>query len=647
MQRLRLMLSGIERRLTRRHKQATILILDALVAPLVYLFTVVLVFGSLWPSDQIERLAAVFPALAICAGMASLACGLPRIKLKTYASMASSGLGYFATMVGLCALCLSFIEGLHFPVSGTLTFALTLFFAMIGLRLAMLRLFLWVLSSDRPLTKVLIYGAGRTGVQLASALQSHELIHVVAFVDDDPSLQSRTLMGKRIHPARQIERLVQEHDVTRVLLAMPSLSAPKLAKVSRRLQALGLGVQALPSFAQLVGTEQLVETLTTVHAGSLLGRNHLEDALAAGTFGYVGKTVLVTGAGGSIGSELCRQILAQEPHKLVLYDVSEPALYQIDRELRDLLPTVRTEIVPVLGSVVDARMTRLLLSQHRVDTVFHAAAYKHVPLVEQNPVAGIANNVFGTRTLVDACAEEGVERFILISTDKAVRPTNVMGASKRLAELVVQDRAKRSNGTRFSIVRFGNVLGSSGSVLPLFRDQISRGGPVTLTHDEVTRYFMTISEAAKLVLLAGSFQEKAEEGATVSNGADVFVLDMGKPVLIRKLAEQMIQAAGFTVKDARNPEGDIEIAVVGLRPGEKLHEELLIGQGLLTTPHPKILRAAEESISEIEVAHALRELAGFLATGDAEAARKLAMELVRPAAEKERTDTMETYLGNA
>jgi FlaA1/EpsC-like NDP-sugar epimerase len=638
----RSLLSTIERSLSRRHKQVTILALDAAIAPLVYLFTIALVYGSVWPSAEVARLSPVLPALALCGGMASLSAGLPRIKLKTYASMIANGLGYYAAIVGFFALCLSLMDGLHFPFVGTLTFALSLFFASIGVRLVMLRLFLWVLSSDRPRTKVLIYGAGRTGLQLASALQSHEFIHVVAFVDDDPTLHSQTLMGKRIHPARQIESLVQDHDVTRVLLAMPSLSAPKLAQVSRRLQALGLGVQALPSFAQLVGTEELVETLTTVHAGSLLGRSHLDDALASGASGYRDRTVLVTGAGGSIGSELCRQLLAQEPRKLVLYEVSEPALYQIDRELRDLLPAVQTEIVPVLGSVVDARMTRLVLAQHHVDTVFHAAAYKHVPLVEQNPVAGIANNVFGTRTLVDACAEERVERFILVSTDKAVRPTNVMGASKRLAELIVQDRAKRSRGTRFSIVRFGNVLGSSGSVLPLFRDQISRGGPVTLTHEDVTRYFMTLSEAAMLVLTAGSFHDKGAVDAVPHSGADVFVLDMGKPVRIRQLAEQMIQSAGFTIRDERNPEGDIEIVVVGLRPGEKLHEELLIGQGLLTTPNPKILRADEESLAEIEVAHALRELGGFLATGDAEAARKLAMELVQPKAEKSQPAALAT-----
>ncbi len=394
---------------------------------------------------------------------------------------------------------------------------------------------------------MLIYGAGKTGLQLASALRSHDSIFVVAFIDDDPATHSQRLMGKLIYPARQVDRLVRKHAISRILLAMPSLSAPKQAQISRRLQALGLSVQSLPSFAQLIGTEQLVETLTPVPAGRFLGRNQLDDALASSSAGYGGSSVLVSGAGGSVGSELCRQLLVQRPKRLVLYEVSELALYNIDRELNDLLiGDTGTEIVPVLGSVTDTRLSRAVLVQNKVDTVFHAAAYKHVPLVEKNPIAGISNNVFGTRSMADACVEEGVRRFILVSTDKAVRPSNLMGASKRLAEMVVQDRAKRSGHTRFSIVRFGNVLGSSGSVIPLFRDQISRGGPVTLTHDDVTRYFMTIAEASKLVLLAGSFLERGlEQGrdtahAPPSTTADVFVLDMGKPVKICQLAEQMI-----------------------------------------------------------------------------------------------------------
>lgn len=613
--------------MTRIQKAVAILFADAAIVPLCFFLTTLLVHG-VWPQEHLRRLGLLLPALAVLGAMASMAAGLPRIKLKTYASFAANGLLPYVLMVGAGTLALTLLPGLEFPVAGTITFLMALFLAAILVRLAMLKVLLWVLAMDRPRTRVLIYGAGRTGQQLASALQSHETITVTAFIDDDPALQARRLMGRRIYPAQQVERLVRRFGITRVLLAMPSLSAPKQARISGRLQALGLGVQALPSFAQLVGTEQLVESLAPVPSGRFLGRGHLDGMLETGAAGYAGKTVLVTGAGGSVGSELCRQLIARQPRKLVLYEVSEPALYTIERDLHDLIEAGGgggTGIVPVLGSVTDARLTRAVLAQHGVDTVFHAAAYKHVPLVEQNPAAGIANNVFGTRVLADACIAQGVRRFVLISTDKAVRPSSLMGASKRLAELVVQDRAGRSRATHFSIVRFGNVLGSSGSVVPLFREQIARGGPVTLTHDDVTRYFMTIAEASKLVLLAGSFVDGGPEAR-----ADVFVLDMGKPVRIRQLAEQMIHGAGYTVRDESNPEGDIEIRVTGLRPGEKLHEELLIGQGLLPTPHPKILRAAEESLSAQEMADAMRGLARCMATDDADALWALSMLLVRP-----------------
>jgi FlaA1/EpsC-like NDP-sugar epimerase len=413
-----------------------------------------------------------------------------------------------------------------------------------------------------------------------------------------------------LSPAR-IEQIVRDKEIDRVLLAMPSASAPKQMQIARRLQSLGLDVLTLPSFAQLVGTEALVDNLAPVTADKFLGRKKVSEEVRDGVEAYAERSILVTGAGGSIGSELCRQLMTYAPRKLVLFDVSELALYEIDRELRARPDISKTEIIPVLGSVTDSRATRSAVADHGIEVVVHAAAYKHVPLVEANPVAGMVNNVLGTRTLADAAEEAGVGRFILISTDKAVRPTNVMGASKRLAELVVQDLAKRSRKTSFSMVRFGNVLGSSGSVVPLFREQIQRGGPLTLTHEDVTRYFMTISEAAHLVLLAGSFSSPGTAG-----GGDVFVLDMGKPMRIRDLAEQMITAAGYTVRDETRLDGDIEIQMIGLRPGEKMREELLIGAGLLTTPHSKILRARETSLSELDMAKALQSLRNAMATGE-------------------------------
>jgi len=352
-----------------------------------------------------------------------------------------------------------------------------------------------------------------------------------------------------------------------------------------------------------------------VAAGRFLGRAPLDAELPGGAETYVGQSILISGAGGSIGSELCRQLMSCAPDRLVLLENSELALYTLEQELKVLAERLKIEVVPVLGSVTEGALVRRVMTRHKVTIVLHAAAYKHVPLVEVNPAAGLTNNVLGTQTLAVAAGECGVKRFILISSDKAVRPKNVMGASKRMAEIVVQDLASRSNvaggGTIYSMVRFGNVMGSSGSVIPLFHDQISRGGPITLTHREVTRYFMTIPEAARLVLVAGSF----------AAGGEVFVLDMGDPIPIYNLARQMIEAAGYRVRDEATPEGDIEIVLTGLRPGEKLHEELLIGEGQITTPHPKILQAREAHLSEIEVAAALKALRAAVAEGDEAAMR--------------------------
>ena len=545
--------------------------------------------------------------------------------------------GAFAALLSLAllVLCRTAQQSFPFPVVGVSLFGAVFFLTSVGVRLAMLSAYMWVLRWGHRRWRVLIYGAGTTGIQLAAALKNHESVLVVAFLDDSVALQSMTVAGLRVLSPDRIEQIVQEREIDRVLLAMPSTSAPKQAQIARRLQSLGLDVLALPSFAQLVGAEALVDNLAPVEPDKFLGRKQVEEVAPAGVSAYAGRSVLVSGAGGTIGSELCRQLLSHAPRKLVSYEVSEIALYEIDRELRARQDIGRTEIVPLLASVTDSRTARSAMSDHGIEVVLHAAAYKHVPLVEANPIAGMSNNVLGTRILADAADEAGVQRFILISTDKAVRPTNVMGASKRLAELVIQDLAKRSRQTVFSMVRFGNVLGSSGSVVPLFKEQIAKGGPITLTHDDVTRYFMTISEAVKLVLLAGSF---AHPGSP--SGGDVFVLDMGKPMRIRDLAEQMVQAAGYTVRDADNLDGDIEIKMIGLRPGEKLHEELLIGEGLLTTPHTKILRARESSLSELDMAKALQSLRNAMATGDAQAARAVASAYVEGYGDRAQPDDL-------
>jgi FlaA1/EpsC-like NDP-sugar epimerase len=603
-------------RLSRRQKKLFLAAIDIVIAPIAFLIARTILFDRLPDLRFFEQNWIFLLVLASLGGVFSVALKMPNIKLNAYESREILRTGVMAMFVTVTFSLVITFSSLYFSRLGIILFGLIFFLLAVAARFAMLHSLLWVLRAGQPRRRVLIYGAGRTGIQLLAALRSHDSIFPVAFVDDNPALHSMSSGGLHIYRSDRIPELTKRYEVDRVLLAMPSVPGPKLAQLARKLQGMGLTVMSVPSFAQIVGVERLVDALTPVEPDKFLGRVQIEKGVPVGAESYKGRNVLVTGAGGSVGTALCRQLLPTKPACIVLFEVSEIALYTIERKLSKLAEGTGTRIVAVLGSVTDSRMARMVMTEHKIDIVFHAAAYKHVPLVEANPIAGLANNVLGTRTLGDASHEAGVKKFVLISTDKAVRPTNIMGASKRLAELVIQDLAKRTTGTKFSMVRFGNVLGSSGSVIPLFKEQIANGEAITLTHEDVTRYFMTISEAARLVLLAGSYSDGG-------GGGDVFVLDMGEPVKIRDLARQMITAAGLTVRDAENPDGDIEIVVTGLRPGEKLHEELLIGEGLLTTPHSKILRAQEQSLTELQMATALRALRTAVATGDANAARNV------------------------
>ena len=433
--------------------------------------------------------------------------------------------------------------------------------------------------------RVAIYGAGEAGSLLANAVMPGEEYEPVFFVDDNPQRCHTTIRGLHVYPAHELARLAKLHDVTTVLLAMPSITRHRQREIIDRIASLALKIKVTPSIGNMVNGKSRVEDVRQIEIEDLLRRDVVEPNHTLLSVCITGKSVLVSGAGGSIGSELCRQIVALKPSRLVLLDISEYALYSIEQELRALCqaeaPSV--ELVAVVGSVLETEKCTRVMNSFNTETVYHAAAYKHVPLVEHNPIEGIRNNAFGTLSLAKAAVAARVECFVLISTDKAVRPTNVMGATKRLAELILQALARRGLGTRFCMVRFGNVLGSSGSVVPLFRKQIAAGGPLTLTHPDITRYFMTIPEAAQLVVQAGA----------MSKGGDVFVLDMGEPVRICDLAVRMINLSGQEVKSAETPEGTIEIQYVGLRPGEKLYEELLIGSNVSETAHPLILRAQE------------------------------------------------------
>ena len=463
--------------------------------------------------------------------------------------------------------------------------------------------------------RVLIYGAGSAGRQLAAGLASSEDMNVVGFVDDDRALHSSVLNGKNIYSPTDLAELIEALDIAILLLAIPSASRQRRNEIIDSVRSSHASIRTLPGMGDLAHGRVTVNDLRELEIEELLGRDPVAPDPALLAQNLYGKTILVSGAGGSIGSELCRQILRENPKNLLLLEMSEYNLYAIHNELMaaDSGDGVTTTIVPILTSVLNAKALDALFGEWRPDTIFHAAAYKHVPLVEHNVVEGIRNNVFGTLTLARIGQKHNVADFLLISTDKAVRPTNIMGASKRLAELILQSFALQKSKTRFSMVRFGNVLGSSGSVVPLFRQQIKQGGPVTVTHEDITRYFMTIPEAAQLVIQAG----------TMAKGGEVFVLDMGEPVRIIELARTMIELSGLSVRDAANPEGDIAVEVTGLRDGEKLYEELLIGDNPEATEHIRIMKANEDFLHWAELEPILDQLKAAMDANDAATLRQI------------------------
>ncbi|MFJ3108929.1 MULTISPECIES: polysaccharide biosynthesis protein [Pseudomonas] len=480
-----------------------------------------------------------------------------------------------------------------------------------GLRLAMRQYFLgdWFATAvqhvpfanrDDGLPRVAVYGAGSAGNQLVAALRMGKAMRPVAFIDDDASITDRVIAGLQVYQPEQLQRMIDDTAAEEILLALPSVSRSRRREILNLLEGYPLHVRSVPGFMDLASGRVKVDDIQEVDIADLLGRDAVPAQGDLLQHCIIDQTVMVTGAGGSIGSELCRQILGQTPRTLLLFEHSEFNLYTIAGELeqRIVREGLAVQLIPILGSVRDQSKMLDVMRAWQVDTVYHAAAYKHVPIVEHNIAEGLSNNVFGTLYTAQAALQAGVANFVLISTDKAVRPTNVMGSTKRLAEMVLQALSRelapvlmgdtgnvsQVNKTRFTMVRFGNVLGSSGSVIPLFHKQIKAGGPLTVTHPKITRYFMTIPEAAQLVIQAGS----------MGQGGDVFVLDMGEPVKIVELAEKMIHLSGFSIRSERNPLGDIAINFTGLRPGEKLYEELLIGDNVIATRHPMIMSANED-----------------------------------------------------
>lgn len=487
---------------------------------------------------------------------------------------------------------------------------------------------------DDQLPRVAIYGAGAAGNQLAVALRMGRSMRPVAFIDDDRDLANRVIAGLKVYRPKHIGQMIAETGASEILLAIPSVSRARRREILANLERFPLHVRSVPGIMDLASGRVKVEDLQEVDIADLLGRDSVEPDQALLTRCIRGNSVLVTGAGGSIGTELSRQILQLAPRALILFDHAEYNLYRIHHELEQQVREqgLQVELIPILGSVGNPQRLLSVMRAWRVNTVYHAAAYKHVPIVEHNIAEGVINNVMGTLNCAQAAIQAGVAHFVLISTDKAVRPTNVMGSTKRLAEMALQALSREAapvlfgkapalnqvNRTRFTMVRFGNVLGSSGSVIPLFREQIRRGGPVTVTHPKITRYFMTISEAAQLVLQAGS----------MGQGGDVFVLDMGSPVRIAELAEKMIHLSGLSVRNEQNPAGDIAIQFTGLRPGEKLYEELLIGDDVTPTEHPMIMSAHETFLPWSEFSTVLQRLLKALQDDDFEQVRAILRETV-------------------
>lgn len=568
--------------LPRSTKRILALAMDAAICALTVRLAFALRLGE-WEPVEGDQWLAFVAAIAFALPLFWI-CGLYRAIFRHAGWGAMAALTRAILVYGLCyASVFSFLGVPGVPRTVGLIHPILLFI-VIGASRALVGQVLGRRMWFANLPKVVIYGAGAAGRQLAAAIAGAGEMRVIGFVDDDSTLHGSILNGRRIHDPARLSSLVRRRDISDILMAMPSISRQRRTAIIDTLRPLNVGVRTLPGIMDLAHGRVELGQLRELEIEDLLGRDVAAPNQILFARNILGKTVLVTGAGGSIGSELCRQILNARPAVLLLVDINEYALYAIHHELearwRD---EGDARIVPLLASVRDAERLHDIMGVWRPDTVYHAAAYKHVPMVEHNPVEGVRNNVLGTLVTARCARAAGVSSFVLISTDKAVRPTNVMGTSKRLAEMVLQALASESGRTRFSMVRFGNVLGSSGSVVPLFRRQIKAGGPITLTHEDITRYFMTIPEAAQLVIQAGA----------MGTGGEVFILDMGEPVRIIDLARKMVALSGMTVRDDANPDGEIAIETIGLRPGEKLYEELLIGDNPTATAHPLIMKASE------------------------------------------------------
>lgn len=602
----------------RYHKRAALILIDLTLTSLALWTIVSLRFGKLYVPPSQTTLALVIAAPLICV----VTLWWFEVYRVVTRFMGYRGATQISMAVGLATLIWALIVFMSgqagIPRTAIFLFGMSAAVLLVLVRYAIKFLLdtanitLPRLRPQGPVKRAVIYGAGLMGTRLLGEVRRARDREVIGFIDPSPSLWRQYVSGVKIHAPRRLERLIDRDGVSEVLVALPGSQREERRRILEELKQLPVVVKVLPAYEDIALGHVGVSNLRDVEVGDLLGREPVKPSEALMARAIRGKSVLVTGAGGSIGSELVRQMIDLAARRIVLFDISESALYRIESEFRELLDkrpasVPRPEVKAMLGSVLDRQRVRDILIENEIETIYHAAAYKHVPIVQNNPIIGLSNNAFGTLSIAQVAESCGVERFVLISTDKAVRPANIMGASKRIAELALQAlAADRKSSTIFTVVRFGNVLDSSGSVVPRFREQIRNGGPVTVTHPEVTRYFMSMSEAAELVIQAGA----------MAAGGEVFVLQMGDPIRIDDLARLMIRLSNFEVRGENNPNGDIEIEYIGLRPGEKLYEELLIGAHTEATEHPRIFKSDEPYLSAEEFERELSDLERAMASGD-------------------------------
>jgi len=602
--------------ISRRNKRFIMVLADLIALPLALWSGFALRLSGWWPAEYLAASWQLFVVLPIIGIFIFMRLGLYRAIVRFMGAQAiwAVGKGVFLLALFLWAAASVFQINL-FPRSIPVGFALAALVYVGGSRLLVRHYYHWAVKYYENKEAVLIYGAGGAGIQLATALSEGKEFQPVGFIDDDKALWKSTIKSLPVYDPSKVINLIESASIEHVLLAVPYASNSQRKMMIEKFEGCNVHVQTIPSMPELLSGKASIEEVREVQIEELLGRDAVPPMSSLMTKCITSKIVLVTGAGGSIGSELCRQIIQRQPKAIVLLELNEYCLYKIEQDLKGLL-NKESSSIPIhalLGSVTNRDRIAKLIKHFSVDTIYHAAAYKHVPIVEQNIVEGVSNNVIGTQVVAEEAAKADVGHFILVSTDKAVRPTNVMGATKRFAEMILQQLATTKTATVFSMVRFGNVLGSSGSVVPLFRQQIASGGPITVTHQEITRFFMTIPEAASLVIQAGSMAE----------GGDLFVLDMGEPVKIADLAIRMVQLSGLEVKTEDNPDGDIEIQFTGLRPAEKLYEELLLGDDVMGTQHSKIMRANEHCLPVDELAEYIEKMHDAVTRYDIHAVRTL------------------------